>query len=170
MIRCRTAVLAVSLSALTSGIALHAQKVYTADDYRKAERWMSYNTQPLVKHTIAGIEFLPDGRLFYRDPNGTATVYMLADPAKGTTAPAFDNAKLARALQAASGYGVDANHPGISHFQPEANGGFSLELYKSTYHCNAAATVCKPEPPPTPAVQHPEQTPSAEPPATGICT
>src|ERR1700691_5548243 len=80
-----------------------AQKVYTAQDYANAERWMGYNVNSLVKHTVGGVTYLSDGRVFFRDPGTGGTAYMIADPTKGTVTPAFDNAKLAVALNAALG-------------------------------------------------------------------
>ncbi len=145
--------------------ALHAQKVYTTEDYRNAERWMNYNTQPLVKHTISGINYLPDGRVFYRDPDGTATHYLIVDPRTGKIVPAFDNAKLAAALSKASGYAVEANHPGISAYTPTAEG-FTVELYGATYQCNRDGGVCRTQP--KPMAQQPAQTPSGQPRAAGI--
>ena len=142
----RAAVLAVSLSSLCASL-LRAQKVYTAEDYHNAERWMGYNTVPLVTHTVSGIEYLPDGRVFFRDPNGSATIYMIADPANQKITVAFDNAKLAKALGKTSGYELNPNHLGVSHYTPESTG-FSVELYDRTYHCNMSATACTAEPEP----------------------
>ncbi len=147
---------------------MHAQRVYTADDYKNAERWMGYNTQPLVTHTVSGVNYLPDGRVFYRDPNGKATLYMIADPSTGKSVQAFDNARLAGALSKASGYVVDANHPGIANYMPAPDGGFSVEFYDATYHCNAAGTACMAQA--KPQTQQPEQKPSAQPPAVGVST
>ena len=159
---CRT--VAVAFLAPLALAAVHAQKVYTPEEYRKAERWMSYNTQPLVKHTVSGIAYLPDGRVFYRDPDGTATHYFIADPKTGKIVPAFDNAKLAAALSKASGYAVEANHPGISAYTPNA-GGFTVDLYGATYQCNPDSTMCKAEA--KPAAQQPVQKANGQPPATG---
>ena len=147
---------------------MHAQRVYTADDYKNAERWMGYNTQPLVSHTVSGVSYLPDGRVFYRDPNGKATLYMIADPSTGKSVQAFDNAKLAAALSKASGYVVDANHPGIANYTPTPDGGFSVEFYDARYQCNAAATACTAQA--KPQMQQPEQKPSGQPPAVGVST
>ncbi len=145
---------------------MRAQRVYTAQDYKSAERWMGYNTQPLVTHTVSGVMYLPDGRVFYRDPNGKATVYMIADPATGKSVQAFDNARLAAALSKASGYVVDANHPGITNYMPTAGGAFNVDFYDATYGCNPAATVCTAEA--KPKTREPEQKPSAQPPAAGV--
>jgi dipeptidyl-peptidase-4 len=128
-----------------------AQKVYTTQDYKNAERWMSYDTSDLVQHTIGGVTYLPDGRVFYRDPSAGSTSYMLADPAKGTTAPAFDNAKLAAALTAVTKRKVEPGKLNVTEYTPEANGGFAITTRTGTFHCEANAAKCTAEPaPPTP--------------------
>ncbi len=38
---------------VSSAVSLHAQKTYTAQDYSQAERWMGYNVNPLVDHTVS---------------------------------------------------------------------------------------------------------------------
>ncbi len=159
---CRPALFAALVPLVFS--AIQAQKVYTADDYRNAERWMSYNTQPLVKHTVSGIKYLPDGRVFYRDPDGTMTRYLIADPKTGKISQAFDNAKLAAALSKASGYVVEASHPGVSAYTRDAEG-FTVEFYGTTYQCMGDGSVCKAEAKPN--AQQPAQKASGQPPATG---
>ncbi len=147
--------------------SMHAQKVYTTEDYRNAERWMGYNTQPLVTHTISGVEYLPDGRVFYRDPNGTATLYMIANPRDNKAAVAFDNEKLAVALRKATGRDFQANHLGVTSYSVEPEG-FAIVAYETTYHCNATGTSCKAQA--EPKAQQPEQQPSGQPPASGVST
>ena len=93
----------VVASAIAVALPAVAQKVYTAKDYAQAESWMSYNVNGLVHHTIRGVDYLADGRVFYVDPGAGGTAYMIADPAKAAVAPAFDHAKLAAALNKAMG-------------------------------------------------------------------
>jgi dipeptidyl-peptidase-4 len=128
-----------------------AQKVYTKQDYTQAERWMSYNVAGLVHHTIRGVVYLPSGRVFYRDPGEHGTAYMIADPAKGTTAPAFDNAKLAAALNKAAGESkATADKLGVVEFKELPNGGFTVVTAEGAFDCDAAVNACKEEPkPPT---------------------
>src|ERR1700730_11907606 len=78
-----------------SGVA--QDKQLTAADYARAEKFMSYNVNPLVYHTVARATWLPDGRFWYRDRDAGGATFILVDPAKGTKAPAFDHAKLASA-------------------------------------------------------------------------
>ena len=80
-------------------------RIYTTDDYARAERMMRYNLEPLVAHTVKDPVWLADGRFWYRDPgpNGNpglpGVTFMLVDPAKRTKAPAFDQPALAAALK-----------------------------------------------------------------------
>ncbi len=161
----------VRLSALVLlgffSLPLTAQQVYTARDYANAERWMAYNTAPLVKGTVAGVESLPDGRVFYREPGASGAHYFIADPTKNAPAAAFDNAALAKAILAAGGQNVAATQLGVTKYTPEANGGFAVDTYAGVFHCDAPAAHCRPEPPPK-AVQSPEQKPSGQPPAAGV--
>ena len=71
---------ALSAVLALSSLPAVAQQVYTAQDYKSAERWMSYNVNDLVQHTVAGVTYLPDGRIAFRDGADNK----IADPAKGT--------------------------------------------------------------------------------------
>jgi dipeptidyl aminopeptidase/acylaminoacyl peptidase len=156
MLTRRSSSLCVLFLAYTT-LPLSGQKVYTKQDYEQAERWMSYNVNDLVHHTIRGIEYLPDGRVFYRDPGVGTTAYMIADPAKGTKAPAFDNAKLAAALSVATRQRIEANRLGVSEFMPEPGGGFAVTVRAGKFHCEAAAMRCKAEPAPPSEEQVPQK-------------
>src|SRR6266568_4702399 len=92
--------LAVSLLALCPAFA---QTKYTAADYARAEKFMGYNTTPLVTHTVARPNWLADERFWYRVTTAAGSEFVLVDPAKGTRAPAFNHAKVAAALSSASG-------------------------------------------------------------------
>jgi len=145
-----------SFAPLMVAMPLAAQQVYTADDYARAERWMNYNVSSLVQHTLGGVSYLKDGRVFYRDPAAGTTTYKIADPATGSVADAFDHAKLAAALSTATKRTVDAGRLGVTSYEPEPNGGFIVSLRGGKYHCDAAITKCVAEPaPPPPAAPKP---------------
>ena len=76
-------------------------RVLTNQDYANAEKFMAYGVNPLVSHTMATPTFFPDGRFWYRDTGADGIAFVLVDPSKGTKAPAFDQVKLAAALNAA---------------------------------------------------------------------
>ncbi len=142
---------------------LPAQRSYSAHDYAQAERWMGYNVNPLVDHTVSDVKYLSDGRVFFRDPAAGTAEFRIADARTGKTELAFDTAKLAAALSKASGREMDAAHLRIESYTPEAKG-FAVTVRTQTFHCTANAQSCRLEVPPQP-VQRPEQKPNAQPPA-----
>jgi dipeptidyl-peptidase-4 len=143
---------AVMLSA--TGVA-QVGRVYTAADYAQAERFMQYNVDPLVFHTVENPAWLADGRFWYRDLGPDGVTFMLVDPAKRTKAPAFDQRKLAAALnQAAAAGGVkvppsyvfDPGHLPIDNFALE-DGDRSVVLTIARIHlrCDLRGSAgCKP--------------------------
>ena len=97
-----------------SGLAQGKQ--LTTEDYAQAEKFMAYNVNPLVYHGVSRPTWMEDGRFWYRDSGPDGVTFVLVDPAKGTKAPAFDQAKLAAALTAATNgrMKADAHHLVIS--------------------------------------------------------
>lgn len=86
------------LARLTAGVlaiaaSLSAQSrpasppALTAADYARAERFMGYNTTPLVLRTVARPTWLPDGRFWYSTATGDGTAHVLVDPAARTRTP-----------------------------------------------------------------------------------
>ena len=65
----RPVVAVFALLSVPLNVLMQAQRIYTAEDYYSAERWMGYNTQPLVSHRLSDIHYLPDGRVTYCDTN-----------------------------------------------------------------------------------------------------
>jgi len=99
------------------GMAAMAQqpRQYTKEDYAKAEKFMEYNVAPLAHTGVVRAKWLEDGRFWYRDYKSDGWDYVIVDPANKTKAPAFDQAKLAAALKAASdGMKDDARHLAVT--------------------------------------------------------
>src|ERR1700678_94431 len=93
-----------AMACATAAFAQQNPVTVTAADYARAEKFMGYNTNPLVYGVAGRPGWLPDGRLWYRVTRENGTEFVLIDPAKGgARGPAFDHAKLAAALTAASG-------------------------------------------------------------------
>src|SRR5690348_15666852 len=59
----------------------------TTADYTRAEKFVPYNVNPLVYHTVNHINWLDDGRFWYRDRDASGITYILVDPAKKTEGP-----------------------------------------------------------------------------------
>ena len=146
------------LASLAVALPLSAQtRQLTRDDYRNAERFMSYEVNPLVFHTFGTATFQPDDRFWYRDNGPDGLTIMLVDPAKATKGPAFDHAKLAAALNAAmktltpppgmaAPRTLDAHHLPISDYTPEGGQAFTVGLGAGvTMRCDlSGAGTCTP--------------------------
>ena len=121
----RAALAAMMALCCGASCAAQAGRVYTAADYAQAESFMDYNVAPLVFHAVEHPVWLADGRFWVRDAGPGGVTYMLFDVAKRAKAPAFDQSKLAAALNAAIGSAklalsptslLDAGHLPIDNF------------------------------------------------------
>src|SRR4051812_41706150 len=97
----RNLTLIASLAVLLAAAATAQQKTYTADDYAHAEKFMGYNTNPMVYHAVRPA-WLTDDRVWFRDAGAEGNQFVIVDAASGKREPAFDHAKLAAALSKAA--------------------------------------------------------------------
>jgi len=109
---------ALVLSVLPAYAPAQQPRQFTAQDYAQAEKFMPYNTNPLVLHAVEDPTWLPDGRVTYRDTGTLGTSFILIDPVKRTKGRAFDQVKLAAALTPFSRNqtAVDPNHLPVQAF------------------------------------------------------
>ncbi len=84
----------ISGSAIVIGLSgvLAAQqptgpKALTADDYARAERFMGYNTTPLVLHAAGRANWLPDDKFWYRTTTENGNETVLVDATTGSKSP-----------------------------------------------------------------------------------
>ena len=76
---------AVSFAVLTAALPTIAQqRPITAEDYARAERFLSYNTTPLVLRSGVRPNWLDDGRFWYRITTEKGSEAFLVDPVKRT--------------------------------------------------------------------------------------
>src|SRR5262245_16347686 len=61
-----------------------APRARTPADAARAERFMSYNTTPLVLHSGVRPTWLPDGRFWYRTTTETGDDAVLIDPVRAS--------------------------------------------------------------------------------------
>src|SRR4051794_14454812 len=140
-----------SLLLLTVSIFCAAQqptstKALPADDYARAEQFLTYKTTPLVYHAIRPT-WISDDRFWYRDTSPAGTQFVIFDTAKQTKQPAFDHAKLATALSEASGMKLDpAKLPFMTiDLSSDANM-VSLALRGKKWNCDMQAGKCTADP------------------------
>ncbi|MEP7342511.1 MAG: S9 family peptidase, partial [Acidobacteriota bacterium] len=67
-------------SLLITVACLAQQRTLTADDYSRAEKFMNYNTAPLVLRAGARPTWLADGRFWYRVTTENGGEFILVDP------------------------------------------------------------------------------------------
>ncbi len=102
--------------------AVAAARRLTAADYEHAERFMSYNTTPLVFHAGVRPTWLQGERFWYRNITEKGSEFVLIDAVRGTRAPAFDHQRVAAALSKASGAKYDADQLPFTEFQFSSDG------------------------------------------------
>jgi dipeptidyl aminopeptidase/acylaminoacyl peptidase len=110
-----TLVLAIAITAGAQQAA--TPRVLTAADYARAEKFMGYNTNPLVFRSGVRPNWLLDERFWYRIVTAEGSEFVMMDPATGTRGLAFDHAKVADALSAAAGATFDAQHLPFTDFE-----------------------------------------------------
>ena len=151
---------ALLLCPISLAAAQETGRVYTDADYAQAEKFMSYNVNPLVLHAVSSPTWLADGRVWYRDAGPKGNTFILIDPAKGTKQAAFDQQKLATALtplNGTSGKPLDPYHLPISGWSLSNNDQtVQLTFHAQRVSCDlSGAGVCTLVPMPNaPAPMH----------------
>jgi dipeptidyl aminopeptidase/acylaminoacyl peptidase len=137
----------LAFSLLCSAAFAQHPRQYTDADYAQAERFMSYNMNPLAYKGVVRAQWLDDGRFWYKAVDDSGIVYTLVDPAKGTSVPAFDHEKLAAAINAITGNRIhaDASHLYLSDVSlTEGNRVLNFSGYGNMVRCDlgAAPAAC----------------------------
>jgi hypothetical protein len=146
----RVLIVTVALGALAPSwtaaqTAPAARPALTADDYARAERFMSYNTAPLVLHGAVQPDWASkDGdRFWYRSAVEGGFEFVLVDPATKTRKAAFDHAKVAAALSNAAGKPYEAGALPFSRFGYTQGGqGIRFVLDARPFTCDASGASC----------------------------
>ena len=124
----------------------YAQSAVTAADYARAEKWMGYNTNPLVFRAGVRPVWQGDQRFWYRVTTAEGTEFVMVNSTTGTKAPAFDHTKLAAALSAAAGGTFDAHHLPFTDFELSADGQtISFNAQRRRWKCDLTAGKCSSE-------------------------
>ncbi|HXO00354.1 MAG TPA: DPP IV N-terminal domain-containing protein [Candidatus Acidoferrales bacterium] len=119
----------------------------TVADYQHAEKFLGYNTSPLVFHRVRPTWLPNDDRFWYRDSGPDGVTFILFDAARGTHQPAFDHAKLAAALSAAAGKTYEPAHLPFMTFDFSADQqSISFTLRGQNWKCDLQAYSCASEP------------------------
>jgi dipeptidyl-peptidase-4 len=121
-------------------------RALTADDYARAEKFMGYNTNPLVLRAGVRPNWLADDRFWYRVTTENGTEFFLVDPARGTRTPAFDHAKVAAALSGASNTRYEAYRLPFTQFDLADEGkAVTFNVANRKWTCDVAGNRCSSE-------------------------
>ncbi|HEY6707584.1 MAG TPA: hypothetical protein VJB61_08320 [Actinomycetota bacterium] len=117
----------------------------TTQDYQAAEQLLRRPARP--GELVIGDKVRPQwidggGRFWYAVSNGVGRRFVLVDPAAGTREPAFDHARLAAAVAAASGQQVD---PEALPFMAIELAGNALEFdaFGEHWRCRLDSYACE---------------------------
>ena len=124
--------------------ALTAQqpRALTAADYSRAEHALAPYAAPLVYGSSVRPTWLPDGRFWYRTTSATGSQFVLVDPVKGTRAPAFDQARLAAGLSAATGASYNGNALPFAGYEYRPDGSIRVRVSNRAFDCNTETGRC----------------------------
>ena len=130
-------------SLLLEAPCLAQQRALTAADYARAEKFMNYNTNPLVLRTGVRPAWLPGERFWYRITTEKGNEFVLVDPARGTRSPAFDHTKLAVTLSAAAGAKYEAFKLPFQQIDFSADGKMiSFSVGQRRWTCDVQGNQC----------------------------
>ncbi len=116
--RCASFALVACLAA-SSLSAQAAPERLTAQDYARAERFLSEHVEPLVLRGEVDATWLADGRFWYGNRIEGGVEHVVVDPERRTRERAFDHQRMAAALSAATGRAYDALTIPMTAFEPE---------------------------------------------------
>src|SRR5947208_7007760 len=123
-----------------------APRALTAADYARAEKWMGYNTNPLVFRSGVRPAWQGDERFWYRVTTPEGSEFIVVDTAKGTKTPAFDQVKLAAALSTAAGATFDAHRlPFIDFEMSPDRQTITVVVQRRRWKCDLATYQCAAE-------------------------
>lgn len=80
----------------------------TAEDYKKAEKFLAYNTQNLVDNVTGKPTWFSGEKFWYRTLTAQGSEFIVVDVVKAKRLPAFNHQKLAEAISSATGKNYSA--------------------------------------------------------------
>ena len=153
--RFRIAILALlAVTAFSTAPAAAQPQPVTAEDYARAEGFLSQYTTPLVFGASVRPTWLPGDRLWYRSTTPEGSEFILADPATGSRAPAFDHARLAQALSAVAESTYEPFALPFRQFEFSDDGGsISFDAAGKHFRCDLQQYQCTTAPRPAQRAQ-----------------
>ena len=143
MQRSRLFAIAAICFALTLPGAAQTRATVTADDYARAEKFLNYNTTPLVSNGPVRANWLPGDRFWYRNTTADGAEFILVDAVKASKAPLFDHAAVAAALTTAMAKPVTASRLPFTQLTLAADSTtFSFDAADKRWTCDVRGKSC----------------------------
>ena len=148
---CRSLLLIAGLVATSTALtdaqqrAATAARALTADDYARAERYMPYNTNPLMTNGAVRANWLPNSnRFWYRNQLADGrSEFVMVDAAQGSKTPAFNHAALAAALSTAAGKTYEAAKLPFQQLTTSEDGSsITFPVEGKRYTCDVQGKQC----------------------------
>lgn len=139
--RCKSLLFVIFFVAAVLGSFAQQEPSVTADDYAHAEKFMGYNTNPLV-YGVVKPTWLPEDRFWYRNSGTSGVEFILVDAVTGTRVPAFDHAKVAAALSSVAGKSFDARHLPMGELAEDAQS-VTFTLGPRRFQCDVQGNGCE---------------------------
>ncbi|HIB08342.1 MAG TPA: S9 family peptidase [Gemmatimonadetes bacterium] len=124
-------------------VAQDATRQVTADDYTRAERFLSQNTNSLVFGASVSAQWLGDGRFWYRSMVPGGTEFVMVDPSEGTRERAFDHERIANVLNAVSGEAFESLSLPLNGLSLEGNDLEATVGPPGHFRCNLTEYSCE---------------------------
>ncbi len=116
----------------------------TATDYARAESFLAGATGGLVFGGAVRPNWLSGDRFWYRNATPGGAEFILADPASGLRARAFDHDRLAAALSTAAGAEVSPLALGVLTLDPAPDSGtLTARVGDAVFRCELSAYRCE---------------------------
>jgi hypothetical protein len=144
LLRLPSAVLVLACAAIPALAQSPAvPRALTADDYARAEKFMDYNTSPLVSGAAVRPVWIAGDRFWYRNTIAEGAEFVLVDPARRTRERAFDHVRLAAALSSASGTKYEPFKLPFQTFDLAADGAsIAFDVGTKRYTCDVKGDAC----------------------------
>ncbi len=115
----------------------------TAEDYARAESRLAPSALPLVSGVAGPVNWLPDGRLWFRMSTPAGADFVMVDPARRTRQPAFDQARLAQAIGTSAGAQIDPSRLPFATFDLSRDGReITFTARERRWTCDLTAYTC----------------------------
>src|SRR5256886_5929162 len=142
VLRLLTVILVTAFSVLAQQSS-DASRTLTTADYARAEKWMGYNTNPLVFRSGVRPAWQGDDRFWYRVTTPEGSEFIMVETAKGTKTPAFDQVKLAAALSTAAGATFDAHRLPFTDFEMSSDRQtITVTIQRRRWKCDLTSYQC----------------------------